>query len=83
MKIACKNSSPGPDSIPYAFIKNLPEAGSNRLLSIYNQIWTTQTFPEQCRLFHVIRITKPGKDKKKLQTNFSNLHLLRARRLRK
>lgn len=62
--LTCKNSSPGPDNIPFAFIKILPEDGLNRLYHIYNEIWSTQTFPEQWQLSHVVAIHKPSKDKK-------------------
>lgn len=38
------NSSPGPDDIPYSFLKNLPEIGIQHLLHIFNTIWISQSF---------------------------------------
>lgn len=35
----CTSKSPGPDDIPYVFIKNLSEFALNKILTIYNLIW--------------------------------------------
>jgi len=37
---SCKRKSPGPDYIPYSFIKNLPPIGNKTILQIYNSIWS-------------------------------------------
>jgi hypothetical protein len=42
---SCNSKIPGPDNIPYSFIKNLPEIGIQILLLIYNTIWTQGFFP--------------------------------------
>ena len=61
----CKNTSPGPDKIPNIFLKNLPENGLTYLLKIYNLIWKSGVFPAKWSEAIVIRIPKPGKDKRK------------------
>lgn len=43
----CKSKSPGPDGIPYSFIKNLPKLGYEKLLQIYNIIWEKGIYPKQ------------------------------------
>lgn len=40
-------SSPGPDGIPYIMINNLPLNTLQHLLTIYNLIWTANTYPDQ------------------------------------
>ena len=59
-----KNSSPGPDSIPAIFLKNLPETGKDFLLHIYNHIWTKQKFPKLWTKAIIIPLPKPGKNLK-------------------
>jgi len=60
---SCNSKSPGPDNIPYIFIKNLPQTGLKILLQIYNIIWTQGTFPNQWRNANIIPIPKPNKSK--------------------
>lgn len=59
----CKSLSPGPDGIPYSFIKNLPNNSKNYLLAIYNTIWENNVFPSVWRHGHIIPIAKPNKNK--------------------
>lgn len=59
----CNSKSPGPDDIPFIFLKNLSENAINTLLTIYNLIWNNGIFPNQWRHAFVIPIPKPGKDK--------------------
>uniref|UniRef100_A0A1Y1LIM0 Endonuclease/exonuclease/phosphatase domain-containing protein n=1 Tax=Photinus pyralis TaxID=7054 RepID=A0A1Y1LIM0_PHOPY len=40
-------STPGPDDIPYIFIKNVAETCINHILKIYNIIWTHNTTASQ------------------------------------
>lgn len=58
-----ENTSPGPDNIPYAFIKSFPENTIEYLLNIYNHLWTSCTFPSQWKETVIIPIPKPNKDK--------------------
>ena len=58
-----KSKSPGPDSIPYIFIQNLPPNGIKHLLDIYNIIWNNNVFPKYWRHGFVIPILKPNKNK--------------------
>lgn len=58
-----KNTSPGPDLIHNILIKNLPNAGLECLLNIYNKIWTCRIFPDLWNQAIVIPILKPGKNK--------------------
>lgn len=57
------NSSPGPDTIPYAFLKELTPTMTDHLLSLYNRVWTQQSFPKQWRHAIVVPIAKPGKER--------------------
>ncbi|KAE9528780.1 hypothetical protein AGLY_012355 [Aphis glycines] len=59
----CNSKSPGPDDIPYSFIKNLPSIGLNQLLQIYNLIWETGFYPDPWRNAIIIPIPKPNKNK--------------------
>jgi len=43
------SESPGPDNIPYCFIKNLPSNSLNQLLQIYNLIWKKGVYPDSWR----------------------------------
>jgi hypothetical protein len=64
----CKSNSPGPDGIPYIFIKNLPYNSKNFLLALYNTIWENNVFPTSWRHGHVIPIIKPNKNKFKAES---------------
>lgn len=44
----CKNSAPGPDSIPYCFIEHLPLNAKKYLLDLYNEIFSSHHFPCAC-----------------------------------
>lgn len=59
----CKSKSPGPDGIPYSFIKNLPKNSKNYLLGIYNIMWENNIFPDSWKHGFVIPILKPNKNK--------------------
>lgn len=54
------SKSPGPDNIPFVFIKNLPNAELHKLLNFYNYIWNFG-FPQQWHIATIIPILKPGK----------------------
>ena len=56
------NTSPGPDNIPYEFLKHLPMPSFNLLLHIFNSIWCSGSFPPSWREAVVIPVPKPGKD---------------------
>ena len=58
----CHDSSPGPDDIPYAFLRHLSENAFNFLLNLYNLIWSTGDFPSSWGVAIVLPIPKPGKD---------------------
>ncbi|KAI5724158.1 hypothetical protein M8J76_016198 [Diaphorina citri] len=45
-------------------IKNLSKESKEHLLSLYNQIWTTSTFPDSWRTSIIVPIAKPGRDPK-------------------
>lgn len=64
LKIQIKNSAPGPDNIPVAFIKHLPNETKSKLLQIYNKIWTEGTFPNIWSTAIVLPIPKANKDNK-------------------
>lgn len=54
------SKSPGPDSIPFAFLKHLSSEQSLHLLKFYNYLWENG-FPHQWREAIIIPILKPGK----------------------
>ena len=56
------NTAPGPDGIHNQIIQRLPDETLHVLLKIYNDIWSTQTFPESWRNATIIPIPKPNKD---------------------
>jgi hypothetical protein len=60
----CKGSSPGPDDIHYAMLKNLSIAGKILLLKLYNRIFKNHEFPSEWRKSFLIPILKNGKDPK-------------------
>ena len=58
----CHDSSPGPDDIPYAFLRHMSENAFTFLLNLYNLIWSTGDFPSSWGVAIVLPIPKPGKD---------------------
>ena len=56
------STAPGPDEISYEILRRLPGQSLGVLLNLYNEIWTTQSFPDSWSLATVIPIPKPGKD---------------------
>ncbi|WP_135568158.1 reverse transcriptase domain-containing protein, partial [Solemya elarraichensis gill symbiont] len=69
-----KDTSPGPDNIPYSFLHHLPKQCQLILLDIYNSIWSSGHIPSLWRTAHVIPIPKPGKDHT-LATNYRPISL--------
>ena len=56
------DTAAGPDDIPYQFLKHLPHASLQLLLSIYNEIWFSGDVPDSWKNAFVIPIPKQGKD---------------------
>ena len=48
----------GPDNITYNMIQHLVPDSLSKLLAMYNEIWTTHTFPQSWHFAHVIPIPK-------------------------
>jgi ribonuclease HI len=59
---ATKDSSPGEDLIPYAFIRNFPKCLITFLLNLFNLILSTGIIPLEWKKQIIIPIPKPGKD---------------------
>ena len=55
-------SAGGPDHIHYELLTNLPESSLSLLLTVFNSIRETETFPSSWREATVVAIPKPGKD---------------------
>lgn len=55
--------SPGPDNIPTIMIEQLPVQMKQKIVSLFNKIWTTGFYPEKWREATVIPILKDGKDR--------------------
>ena len=62
----CKGSSPGPDDIPYEFIKHCNRETNTDILNFYNRIWVEKVYPATWKTSFAIPIQKPGKDPKTL-----------------
>ena len=58
----CKDTSPGPDNVQYAMIRNLHPSATDSLLYLYNRVWDEGVIPEAWRTATVIPIKKEGKD---------------------
>ena len=58
----CHDSSPGPDDIPYSFLRHMSDRAFNFLLDLYNMIWHTGEFPSSWAVAVVLPFPKPGKD---------------------
>lgn len=56
------NTSPGPDRIPYEFIRYLTSELTQFLLNLYNRIWSEGFYPNQWKEAIVIPLLKQGKD---------------------
>ena len=56
----CSSRSPGPDTLPYAFIQNLTDNQLTQLLNFFNYIFTNG-FPDQWRQGIIIPLPKPNK----------------------
>ena len=70
----CHDSLPGPDDIPYVFLRNISDTAFRFLLDLYNFIWRTGDFPSSWSVAVVLPIPKPGKDH--LQpTNYQSISL--------
>lgn len=57
-----KNSSPGQDNISYRIIKQIPSLGLIIILNLFNQIWTSGTFPKAWLHSIVVPILKNNKN---------------------
>ena len=58
----CSDSTPGPDCIPYALIRQLHENALKFLLLLFNQLWYDHYLPPQWRHAYTVPVPKPGKD---------------------
>ncbi|KAH7937433.1 hypothetical protein HPB49_012205 [Dermacentor silvarum] len=56
-----RRSTPGADGITFQMLRNLEEAGRQRLLEFFNDIWNTGDIPESWRAAVVAPILKPRK----------------------
>ena len=57
----CGNTSVGPDSVHYAFLKHLDDIQLLELLKLYNYIWEERCFPASWTHSYIIPILKQGK----------------------
>lgn len=57
-----KQSSPGPDTIPYLFIQKLPPTSKIKILKLFNLIFDSGVYPESWREAIIIPVLKPGKN---------------------
>ncbi|MCP4985059.1 MAG: hypothetical protein GY928_03010 [Colwellia sp.] len=55
------HSSPGPDNIPNAALKKLPQTTKNYLLNTINSLWKKGQHPNTCKNATIIPILKPDK----------------------
>lgn len=59
---SCHDGAPGPDKIPFSFLKHLPRSAKSVLLSLFNNIWKGRTFPPGWKEAFLIPVLKPGKN---------------------
>ena len=59
---SCTNSSPGPDKVPYEFIRQLPENQKRNLLALYNKIWSKGKYQKQWKEALIIPLLKQDKN---------------------
>lgn len=58
-----KDSAAGPDEIPFAFLKHLPDTALLKLLALFNEIWLNKKFPKLWQTAIIFPIHKTGKSK--------------------
>ena len=58
-----KDTSPGPDGIPYKLLKLLPDETLLLLLDLINEYWTSDSFPDSWREAFLLPVPKPEKDR--------------------
>lgn len=56
------SSAAGTDEVPFPFLTKCAEVAKEKLLALYNEIWTSGLVPESWRLSVVKPIAKPGRD---------------------
>ncbi len=55
---SCKGSSLSPDNVTYNMLQHLGPDSLLNLLTLYNEIWTTHTFPQFWHFVHIMLILK-------------------------
>ena len=58
----CSDTTPGPDGIPYIFLRHLHERAVQYLLNLFNQFWESHFVPPSWLHAYTIPVPKPGKD---------------------
>ena len=58
----CSNTAAGEDGIHYQMLKHLPDVTIDFLLSLFNRIWSEDSFPHQWLTAIVLPFLKAGKD---------------------
>lgn len=69
-----KETSPGPDEIHYAMIKNLPRDTLRWLLEFYNHIWHQGEFPQFWHHSELVPIPKANRNKREA-ANYRSIFL--------
>ena len=59
---SCGDTSPGPDDIPYAMLKNVSSDTKSFILGLLCRIWREHSFPGAWEMGIVLPFVKPGKD---------------------
>ena len=58
----CSNTAAGEDGIHYRMLKHLPDVSTCFLLSLFNRIWSEDSFPHQWQTAIVLPFLKAGKN---------------------
>lgn len=61
-----RNTTPGPDGIPYIIIINLPLSTKKILLNIYNILWSVNEIPLDWKTQYIVPVPKPNSEQNSL-----------------
>jgi Reverse transcriptase (RNA-dependent DNA polymerase). len=73
--LSCTSKAAGPDGVSFVFLKKLPTQALDKLLELYNFIWSKGKFPKSWGESLILPLLKPGKDRL-VPSNYRPISLL-------